>query len=192
MFTVVGVSTLSTLAMVLYPLIVRWLGLDPLNAGLFLGGTIHDVAQVVGAGYTIGQETGDAATVVKLMRVAMLVPVIAFAAWMTHRHHQKLAAEAATTDGPKPARPPLLPWFAVAFVILVIINSLDLLPKIVVSTGTQLSQAFLVASMAAIGMKTHLKDIVSVGWKPVALMVAETVFLAALFYGFMAMAGMHT
>ena len=192
MFTVVGVSTLSTIAMVLYPLVVRWLGLDPLNAGLFLGGTIHDVAQVVGAGYTIGQETGDAATVVKLMRVAMLVPVIAFAAWMTHRHHQALAAQAESTGAPKAERPPLLPWFAVAFVILVVINSLGVLPKLVVSTGTQLSQAFLVASMAAIGMKTHLKDVLSVGWKPIALMVTETVFLAALFYGFMAMAGMHT
>lgn len=75
--------------------------------------------------------------------------------------------------------------------ILVIINSMNVLPKFVVSTGTQASQAFLVAAMAAIGMKTHLKDIVSVGWKPVALMVAETFFLAALFYGFMVMAGMH-
>lgn len=115
MFTVVGVSTLSTLAMVLYPLVVRWLGLDPLNAGLFLGGTIHDVAQVVGAGYTIGQETGDAATVVKLMRVAMLVPVIAFAAWMTHRHHQQLASEAPPVTAPSPsARPccPGLPWLS--------------------------------------------------------------------------------
>src|SRR5438034_1244912 len=94
LFTVIGVSTLSTLAMVLYPLVVRLLELDALNAGFFLGGTIHDVAQVVGAGYSMGQETGDASTVVKLMRVAMLVPVIAFAAWMTHRHHTQLAHQA--------------------------------------------------------------------------------------------------
>ena len=72
----IGVSALSTLAMVAYPMIVQALGLDPQQAGIFLGGTIHDVAQVVGAGYSLSPETGDAATLVKLLRVAMLLPVI--------------------------------------------------------------------------------------------------------------------
>lgn len=188
LFTVIGVSTLSTIAMVLYPVGVRALGLDPLNAGFFLGGTIHDVAQVVGAGYSMGQETGDAATVVKLMRVAMLVPVIAFAAWMTARHHRQ-AQGAQASAGP---RPPLLPWFAVAFVALVAANSTGWLPPMVVGLGNEASRAFLVAAMAAIGMKTHLKDIVTVGWKPVALMVLETLFLALLFYGLMVAAGLHS
>jgi len=181
LFTVIGVSALSTLAMVLYPLVVRLLGLDALNAGLFLGGTIHDVAQVVGAGYSLGHTTGDAATVVKLMRVAMLVPVIAVVAAVARRQHQ----------APGDARPPLLPGFVVVFVVLVGVNSLGVLPAAVTQAGTQASQAFLVAAMAAIGMKTQLKDLATLGWKPVALMVAETVFLAALFYGLMAWAGMH-
>lgn len=181
LFTVIGVSSLSTLSMVLYPVIAGWLGLDPLHAGLFLGGTIHDVAQVVGAGYSMGHATGDAATVVKLMRVAMLVPVIGLAAWMTHA---QAARQAGAAEGAPQDKPPL-PWFAAAFVVLVAVNSLDVLPKAVVSAGNQVSQIFLVASMAAIGMKTHLKDILSVGWKPVALMVLETLFLAALFYGLM-------
>lgn len=183
LFTVIGVSTLSTLAMVLYPLVARWLALDPLQAGLFLGGTIHDVAQVVGAGYSMGQETGDAATVVKLMRVAMLVPVIGLATWMTHVQAKRQALHADGSAAPQ-NKPPL-PWFAAAFVVLVVINSLEILPAVVSQTGSQISQIFLVAAMAAIGMKTHLKDILSVGWKPVALMVLETLFLAALFYGLM-------
>lgn len=180
LFVVISVSTLSTVAMVLYPVLVRWLGLDPLQAGFFLGGTIHDVAQVVGAGYSMGPQTGDAATVVKLMRVAMLVPVIVVAAWMTRATH----AQSANSEGAgAPAsRPPLLPWFAVVFVLLVLLNSLLQLPEVVVNTGHGLSRAFLVAAMAAIGIKTHLKDILSVGWKPVALMLLETVFLAVLVY----------
>lgn len=97
LFVAISVSTLSTVAMVLYPMMVRWLGLDPLHAGFFLGGTIHDVAQVVGAGYSLGPQTGDAATVVKLMRVAMLVPVIAFAAWMTHSQYKKSSQASADT-----------------------------------------------------------------------------------------------
>jgi uncharacterized integral membrane protein (TIGR00698 family) len=181
LFVVISVSTLSTVAMVVYPMLVRWLDLDPQQAGFFLGGTIHDVAQVVGAGYSMSQETGDAATVVKLMRVAMLVPVIMVAAWMTRVTHAQTADNA--TEGTPASRPPLLPWFAVVFVVLVLLNSLLPLPELVINGGQTLSRTFLVAAMAAIGIKTHLKDILSVGWKPVALMVLETVFLAALVYG---------
>jgi uncharacterized integral membrane protein (TIGR00698 family) len=177
LFTVIGVSTLSTLAMVLYPMVTNALGMDAVTSGLFIGGTIHDVAQVVGAGYSLSPEAGDAATLVKLMRVAMLLPVIAVAAWLVRRH-QLAQGEAGTG-----ARPPLLPWFAVAFAVLVAVNSMGWLPAAMVNVGKGASQWCLIASMAAIGMKTHLKDILTVGWKPVVLMLLETVFLAALFFG---------
>lgn len=186
LFTVIGVSTLSTLAMVLYPMLTQVLGLNALGAGFFIGGTIHDVAQVVGAGYSLSQEAGDAATLVKLMRVAMLLPVIALAAWLARRHEVARGGEGAL--GP---RPPLLPWFAVAFALLVALNSTGWLPGAVVAAGKSASQMCLIAAMAAIGMKTHLKDILAVGWKPVALMVIETVFLAALFYGLLVVAGVQ-
>src|SRR6185312_7645057 len=71
---VVSVTALSTIAMILYPVFAISIGLDHRHAGVFIGGTIHDVAQVVGAGYTISNETGDIATYVKLLRVAMLLP----------------------------------------------------------------------------------------------------------------------
>jgi len=102
LFTVIGVSALSTVAMIAYPMIVHALDLGPSQAGIFLGGTIHDVAQVVGAGYSISRETGDAATLVKLMRVAMLLPVIVVAVMITRMGIGGL--EGAASD----ARPPLL------------------------------------------------------------------------------------
>jgi uncharacterized integral membrane protein (TIGR00698 family) len=170
LFTVVGVSALSTLAMIAYPLLARALGLDERAAGIFLGATIHDVAQVVGAGYSMSHETGDVATVVKLMRVAMLLPVIVFAVVLTR-------ARTGAAGGPKP---PLLPWFAVAFALLVVVGSTGWLPAGVASVGNDVSRACLVAAMAAIGMKTHLRELASVGLRPVALMVGETAFLAAL------------
>jgi uncharacterized integral membrane protein (TIGR00698 family) len=179
LFVVISVSTLSTFAMVGYPILVGWLGLDTLKAGVFLGGTIHDVAQVVGAGYSMGQETGDIATVVKLMRVAMLVPVILVAAWITRVSSDQQSGTLHAQHTLE--RPPLLPWFALLFVVLVVVNSLWSLPALFVSTGHSASRVFLVGAMAAIGMKTHLKDIISVGWKPVVLMLFETAFLACLF-----------
>lgn len=172
LFTIIGVSTLSTVCMVLYPMLSRLLGLDDVAAGVFIGGTIHDVAQVVGAGYSMSTETGDVATLVKLMRVAMLLPVIVLAVLMSRKF-----------DKDKPAgaeRPPLLPWFAVAFAVLVGINSTGLVPHGVQDLGNSASRWFLVLAIAAIGMKTKLKQIAAVGIKPVLLMLGETVFLAGL------------
>lgn len=170
LFTVIGVSALSTLAMILYPMVTQALGYSAPQAGKFLGATIHDVAQVVGAGYSISPEAGDVATLVKLLRVAMLLPVILFASLLTRR--------AGGAEGGE--RPPLLPWFAVAFALLVAVNSTGWVPHPVQSAGNDLSRWFLVAAIAGIGMKTHLKDLVTVGFKPVALMVGETLFLAML------------
>ena len=170
LFTVVGVSALSTFAMIAYPMIAHALGLDERAAGIFLGATIHDVAQVVGAGYSMSKETGDIATLVKLMRVAMLLPVIVFAVMCTR-------AAGKGTGGP---RPPLLPWFAVAFALLVAVNSTGWIPKVLTDAGSDCSRWFLVAAIAGIGMKTQLRDVVAVGLKPVLLMVSETVFLAVL------------
>jgi uncharacterized integral membrane protein (TIGR00698 family) len=177
LFTVIGVSALSTIAMIAYPMIVHALGLNPVQAGIFLGGTIHDVAQVVGAGYSISRETGDAATLVKLMRVSMLLPVIAFAVVVSRRAGQGEAA-----DGP---RPPLLPGFAVAFALLVLVNSTGWVPASVQEFGNDASRWCLLTAMAAIGMKSQLREVVTVGIKPVVLMVLETVFLALLVLGLM-------
>jgi len=173
LFTVVGVSALSTLAMIVYPIIAHALGLSDRTAGIFLGATIHDVAQVVGAGYSMSRETGDVATFVKLMRVAMLLPVIVFTVMLTR----------AQTRAEGGARPPLLPWFAVVFALLVLVNSTGWLPHGVPQAGGDISRWCLVASIAAIGMKTQLKELVTVGVKPIVLMVGETVFLAALALG---------
>jgi uncharacterized integral membrane protein (TIGR00698 family) len=171
LFTVIGVSALSTIAMIVYPMLVQLVGLDPPQAGIFLGGTIHDVAQVVGAGYSISPETGDTATVVKLMRVAMLLPVIVAAALITR---------AGGNGTPDTKRPPLLPWFAVAFLGFVVINSLGWIPAPAQNAGNHLSLWCLTTAIAGIGIKTQLKELVAVGIKPILLMLGETVFLAAL------------
>lgn len=170
LFTVIGVSALSTLAMIAYPMVAQALGLAPPTAGKFLGATIHDVAQVVGAGYSISPEAGDIATLVKLMRVAMLLPVILVASLITR-------ASGGHEEG---KRPPLLPWFAVAFAALVALNSTGIVPHAVQAAGNDISRWFLVASIAGIGMKTQLKEVATVGIKPVLLMLGETIFLAVL------------
>ncbi len=169
LFTVIGVSILSTLAMIVYPLLARWTGLNDHQAGMFIGATIHDVAQVVGAGYAISPDAGDTATIVKLLRVAMLLPVILVAGHVT----RKQAA-------PDSERPPLLPWFVIGFVVLMTLKSLDVLPRPVVAGGDIVSRWCLITAIAAIGIKTRLGEIVKLGIKPVLLMFTETLLLAGM------------
>ncbi|MDB5418562.1 MAG: hypothetical protein JWP50_1981 [Phenylobacterium sp.] len=170
---VVVVTALSTLAMILYPMLVTAMGLDHQRAGLFLGGTIHDVAQVVGAGYMISPKTGDVATYVKLLRVAMLLPVVFAIAFVVARGRNRSGGGAAG------GRPPF-PLFLLGFAALVALNSLGLFDKAVVDGASEVSRWCLVTAIAALGMKTSFKELAAAGWRPVALMVAETAWIAAL------------
>jgi uncharacterized integral membrane protein (TIGR00698 family) len=172
--TVVGVTTLSTIAMVFYPMLARSLGLGDAQAGMFLGGSIHDVAQVVGAGYTISQEAGDVATYVKLLRVATLIPVVLILSLLLARRFAP-AQNALSVR----AKAPPIPLFLAGFVVLVILNSALALPPIVVQSASNVSSWCLVTAIAALGMKTSLRDLLDVGWKPVGLMLAETIWIAA-------------
>lgn len=161
--TVVLVTTFSTVAMVLYPVFAGSIGLDNVTAGIFLGGTIHDVAQVVGAGYTISDETGEIATYVKLLRVAMLLPVVFI-----------IAAVVSSTATPIGKKRIQIPYFLIGFALLVIVNSTGVIPTEVSTLTADASRWFLVTAIAALGMKTSLRQVFSVGWRPIGLVVVET------------------
>lgn len=170
-FTVICVTGLSTVAMILYPIIVDLLGLTEAQSGIFLGATIHDVAQVVGAGYMISDSVGDIATFTKLLRVAMLVPVVLIISIVVARQ---------SGQGKKGGSNVSLPGFLIAFVIIVMINSSGYVPPIVSSSMVELSRWCLIVAMVGLGMKASFKELAAMGWRPIVLMVTETVFLAVL------------
>jgi len=170
-FTVVGVTLLSTIAMIAYPILATSIGFDTKFAGVFIGATIHDVAQVVGAGFSISEETGDIATVVKLIRVAMLAPVILVAVIVIRR----LGAVDGTGE-----RPALVPGFIVAFVVLLTMNSFGLFPAELTALSAELSRWALLTAVAAVGLKTSLREVADVGLPAIALIVMETIFIGAL------------
>lgn len=159
--TVVVLATLlSTGAMLLYPLLARSLALPPPAAGLFIGGSIHDVAQVIVAGYALGPATGDAATLVKLMRIATLALVVGGVALM-----------AAGRGRAPAARPPLLPWFLALFAGLVALRSLGALPAWLIGGLDLASRGCLLVGVAALGARTSLPALARCGWRPLALML---------------------
>ena len=139
--TVIGVTTLSTVAMVLYPAFVTQLGMDNVTAGIFLGGTIHDVAQVVGAGYIISELTGDTSTIVKLLRVAMLVPVVLCLSLIFVQAATASSAAQNNATGRKMRRKiPNIPWFLWLFLGLVTLNSFEVMPSEVTQAGSAVSR----------------------------------------------------
>jgi len=175
------ITTYSTIAMVLYPALVAHLHLDPLQTGRFLGGSIHDVAQVVAAGYASSPLAGDSATIVKLMRVAMLLPVVLIIT---------VAAARGTEKNPLTQKKvALLPGFLIGFVVLAALNGFDLVAKPVASVLTEASKWLLVISVAALGMKTSLREMMAVGTTAIALIAAETIFLGVLVLGWITLGG---
>lgn len=168
-FTVLCVTTLSTLAMIVYPLIATQFGLSDKEAGVFLGGTIHDVAQVVGAGYSVSESAGDFATITKLYRVLMLVPVFLVLAAVFRDKADSITA------GKLP-----LPLFILGFVACMLIASFELLPAGILNFGLDASKFFLVMAIASLGMKSSPKILFKGSAGALALVMIETLFLGAL------------
>lgn len=169
-FTIIGVTVLSTIAMIVYPILATAFGMDDRAAGIFIGATVHDVAQVVGAGFSISQEAGETATLVKLVRVTLLAPVVLV---FSLALRNLVPAEA----GAK--RPPLVPTFVLGFMALAAVNSVGLMPAVLATVLVDLSRWALLFGIAAVGMKTSLKSIKDVGPSAIILIVAETIFIAA-------------
>lgn len=178
LLTVIGVTAMSTIAMVLYPIIAGQLGMTDTEAGIFLGGTIHDVAQVVGAGYSVSESAGDMATLTKLVRVAMLMPVVLIMMLVIKRFY-KTNSQAEGGEVPK------MPLFLIGFIALMLLNSFVTLPEFVIEAGTQVSRFFLVVSITAIGMKSNLGKLAEVGVLPIVMIVVETLWIALLILGFL-------
>jgi len=168
--TVIGITTFSTLSMIFYPLIASYLGFSDELAGVFIGGAIHDVAQVVGAGYTISPEAGDVATYIKLLRVALLMPIVMLVFFAFKEKGSKMSGGVSA----------FIPGFLIMFFILAFVKNVGLLPVWLIEFIRSLSSNLLVVAIAAIGVKTSLQQVISVGWRPVLLMGFETLFLASL------------
>jgi uncharacterized integral membrane protein (TIGR00698 family) len=164
--TLVAIAVFSALAMVLYPLLAHLLGLGVRQTGFFLGASIHDVAQVMGAGYSVSPEVGDISAVVKLTRVALLAPVL-------------LVLSLLFRAEPGEAKPRVgLPWFVIGFFAVVAVNSMGWLPPPVVEASAASAQALLVLAVAATGVRSPMLEVLKQGPRP--LLIAGGATLAAL------------
>ncbi len=177
--TVVVFGTVGTF---LYPALFHWnashgwLDMSPAQYGLYVGSTVHEVAQVVAAGEAIAPEAADVAVISKMVRVMMLAPFLLLLSMAVARGNRS----SQVSDG-QPRRI-TIPWFALGFVAMAGVNSLGVLPAAVVQVGVQLDNALLAVAMAALGLTTHVRAVRAAGTKPL--------LLAALLFAWLLVAGL--
>ncbi len=180
--TAVAVATVvvfGTLAMFLYPFLnsLNLFSLSDFGKGLYFGGTLHEVAQVVGASSVLSETAQEYAVIEKMTRVLMIVPVILVTGWFVVRQ--------ATPQNNQPKVPfvKTIPWFAVGFLGIAAFNSLQLLPVYWVETIHQIDTFLLTMAMVALGMETQLNKMKQVGSK--AFVLAGILFMMLLFGGYL-------
>ena len=171
----VGISAMSSLALVLYPPVAHALGFSDAQAGYFLGGSVHDVAQALGSGYAYSPEAGETATIVKLARVALLAPALGLVALF-------FPSQLEITGGKRAA--PVVPWFVVGFFLVAGVNSTGIIPVAASHFAAESAAMMLAVSVAATAIRSPLAEIMKTGPKPLIVIAAATLtsFVLALVY----------
>ncbi|MDF3827347.1 MULTISPECIES: YeiH family protein [unclassified Pseudocitrobacter] len=165
--TVVIFGTLAIfLYPAMYPLLAHWF--SPETYGIYIGSTMHEVAQVVAAGHAINPEAENAAVISKMLRVMMLAPFLLILAARV-----KQLAPAGSGQKSKIT----IPWFAVLFIVVAIFNSFHLLPKAVVDVLVTLDTVLLAMAMAALGLTTHVSALKKAGAKPMLMALVLFIWL---------------
>lgn len=158
---VATVVIFGTIAMFLYPLIHagHFLPITDKAFGLYIGSSVHEVAQVVAAGREINPEVANVAVTTKMIRVMMLAPfLVILSIWLARQ------------GGPAQSKTKItVPWFAFGFIAMAGFNSLNLLPTTWVDALIYLDTLLLTMAMTALGLTTHFKAIREAGLKPLLL-----------------------
>jgi uncharacterized membrane protein YadS len=155
--------------MLLYPFIARHLGFASVPAGVFLGGTIHEVAHAVAAGFAMDADTGNFATVAKLLRVGMLGPALMLIMSISSRAPEKTRLSTLC--------PPL---FLVGFVLFASINLAGILPSEAANAAGKVSRICILVAMAAIGLKLQWRSLLDYGWRPIVMLLLLSGLMATL------------
>ena len=175
---VATVTIFGSLSILIYPLLFPLLGLDTAQFGIYIGSTVHEVAQVVAAGKAVSPLAADQAVVVKLIRVALLAPVLLLLARLIAP--KGIAAGTAAVQVP---RTPLLPWFIGLFVAAAALNSLGWIAPLLRAALLQLDGILLALAMAALGWASSLRLMRQAGIRPLLLGALLFAFLLVGGYG---------
>lgn len=177
-YAMAAVTVFGTLAMLVMPALAALFGLGAIPAGLWLGASIHEVAQVVGAATQLGEHTTTVATIAKMARILMLAPmVLGMAALARRRPH--------VGEGPH-ARVPV-PWFVFGFVALAAVASLHVVPVVAVHDSGIAASFMLAAALGAMGFGIDLHAIRRKGARPLILAASAWLIIGTASLGLVAL-----
>lgn len=167
------VNLYGTLGMIFLPMILLRTGMDANDMGLMIGGSLHSVGNVAGAGFTVGPEAGEAAITIKLARVALLTPGLIFINFLINR---KTAAS--WKDHFK------LPWYLIGFIVITILGTFVTFPESFLTTMESIGKIILTIAMGAIGMKVSFQKLINSGRRGLGFGLLLFVIQLAMLYGF--------
>ncbi|WP_328393862.1 putative sulfate exporter family transporter [Streptomyces sp. NBC_00390] len=173
------VTLCGTLAIAVLPLLQGVLGLDDASFGRWVGASVHDVGQVVATAQTAGPAALGEAVLVKLMRVALLAPLVAAVALAVR--HRRQAARTAPAAGR--TRVPLVPLFVAGFLAMVALRSTGLLPSAALDLAHTAQELLLAAALFGLGSAVDLPSLTRTGVRVAALGLCAWVVVAGVSYG---------
>lgn len=183
---VATVTIFGTTAMFVYPLVYKaglLLDFNDLTYGIWTGATVHEVAQVVAAGFAISDSAGNTATIAKLTRVMMLAPLLIILSIYLAKKHSTHGAGVTLRDIP-------IPWFVFGFIAMVGVNSLNVIPTNAVHYINVVDTFLLTVAMGAMGIETNINKVKGVGMKPIYS--ALVIFLFLFFVGIFVVKVVHS
>ena len=163
------ITLLGTIGIFLYPILGAAAGMNDFLFGVWDGASLHEMAQVVAAGFAVNEEAARVATVVKLARIAMLAPVVLALGWWMRRHRQP-AGKAQVAP---------IPWFLVLFILFALVNSTSIIPAHILDFIRRADLWLLCVGMAGVGLQTGFADLRDAGAAPIAAGALQWIVLAS-------------
>lgn len=168
----VGVVTIfGTIFMILYPIVFNIFHLNTLMYSLWAGSSIHEVAQVVAAGFAASNQAGISATVVKLTRVLLIIPVTIILGIRESKREEKSDSKLTLSNI-------TIPWFVLMFLGVVVINSIGIIPQNISKSLVEIDNYLMAAAMVGLGLETSIAGMKKVGLKPIYLGAISSVFIS--------------
>ncbi len=178
-FAISTITLFGTLAMFLYPLILKLFNLDFLIYSIWSGSSIHGVGQAVAAGFAAGEKAGQFTTLIKLTRVLLIIPLVLFLSFKKSNFYKK-EKNPQTNQAFVQSEQLAIPWFVFGFLAVILINSLQILPTTVVSNIITIDKFILTIAMAGIGLKTSFSSIKKTGVKPFYLGLTAWIIISSI------------
>jgi len=175
-YAVASVTVFGSVSVLFYPTLAGLLQLTPHAFGLWTGASIHEIAQVVAAAFQNGADSGNFGTIAKLSRVMLLAPMILALSYYTAKRPQTIDDD----EVKRPTRRAVpMPWFVLGFIVMMLVNSLDLIPHGEKIYLVQATVFLLTVALAAMGLETDFRKLRAKGWKPLLVGAGSWLFISA-------------